>query len=177
MLESELPNFILASEGASADCGLLVTDGTLPAIKVTDRISAVTEQYGEKARAIILDFKTINLYPSRSRNGGTCYYKICIQPRQKQVCAALIIQNPAAPLSVAVLPYHYIEQRHGNLGTGKISYLSREGPLSGRQVEPFPTEWSPFIMPLYFLPEALRLLPPSRVGRDNFGELPHVSLD
>jgi hypothetical protein len=46
-----LPNFVLGSEGSSADCGLLITDGTLPTMKVTDRLSAARKKYGENTLA------------------------------------------------------------------------------------------------------------------------------
>lgn len=157
LLESELPNFVLGSEGSSADCGLLVADGTLPTIKVTDRLSAARKEYGENALAILLDFKTINPTSCSSLKGGLYFYSFCITPKQRP-CAAFIIQNPAAPHLVALLPQHYVERCSRSLKTGRRTCYGRETHLSRREVEPFPMEWSPFIMPLHVLPEALRLL-------------------
>src|SRR5947207_4049425 len=93
LLEPELPNFILGSEGSSADCGLLFMDETLPPTKVTDRLSAVREKYGEKVWTILLDFKMIVPNLSATWKGGLYYYRLNIQPKQT-LCAAFIVQNP-----------------------------------------------------------------------------------
>jgi hypothetical protein len=157
LLESELPNFVLGSEGSSVDCGLLVTDETLPMMKVTDRLSAARKEYGENALAVLLDFKTVNPNLASRFKGGLYYYRFNISPKQR-LCAAFIVQNPAAPHLVALMPQYHVDRCSRGLKTGHTACYGREAPLSGRHVEPFPMEWSPFVMPLHFLPEALRLL-------------------
>jgi hypothetical protein len=157
LLDSELPNFVLGSEGSSADCGLLITDGTLPTMKVTDRLSAARKKYGENTLAVLLDFKTINPSSCSSFKGGLYFYSFGIAPKQR-LCAAFIIQNPAAPHLVALLPQYYVERCSRSLKTGHAICYGRETHLSHREVEPFPMEWSPFVMPLHVLPEALQLL-------------------
>ena len=157
LLESELPSFVLGSEGSSADCGLLIMDGTLPTMKVTDRLSAARKEYGENTLAILLDFKTINPNSCPSFKGGLYFYSIAITPKQR-LCAAFIVQNPAAPHLVALLPQYYVERCSRSLKTGRTICHSSETHLSRREVEPFPMEWSPFVMPLHVLPEALQLL-------------------
>jgi len=157
LLESELSSFVLGSEGSSVDCGLLITDGTLPTMKVTDRLSAARKEYGENTLAILLDFKTINPNSCPSFKGGLYFYSIAITPKQR-LCAAFIVQNPAAPHLVALLPQYYVERCSRSLKTGRTICHSSETHLSRREVEPFPMEWSPFVMPLHVLPEALQLL-------------------
>jgi hypothetical protein len=167
LLEPELPNFILGSEGSSADCGLLFMDETLPPTKVTDRLSAVREKYGEKVWTILLDFKMIVPNLSATWKGGLYYYRLNIQPKQT-LCAAFIVQNPAAPHLVALIPRSYVEGCLRGRRTSYTACYSREAPLSGQQVEPFPMEWTPFIMPVHFLSEALRLLHTFCRGRKRF---------
>jgi hypothetical protein len=167
LLKPELPNFILGSEGSSADCGLLFTDETLPPMKVTDRLSAVRKEYGENALAILLDFKMITPSLSATFKGGLYYYRFHVSPKQK-LCAAFIVQNPAAPHLVALIPQSYIERCSRSRQTGHAACYGREGPSVWPAGRAIPHGMDPLVMPVHFLPEALRLLHAFCRGRRQF---------
>ncbi|EXJ67090.1 uncharacterized protein A1O5_09736 [Cladophialophora psammophila CBS 110553] len=155
LLQSDDPCFVRAAEGAVADAGLLVAGQTLLPTDPKERLARALEA-GKKIAAV--DFKVMAMSLGQmAKTGGCYYYMINCSPQQRQQCAAVIVHSLLAPQLVAVIPLYYLNksgrQAHGE--TESRSFTGRKIPYFGEGVEPFPLEWSPFVMPMEFVGRAM----------------------
>ncbi|EXJ62448.1 hypothetical protein A1O7_02883 [Cladophialophora yegresii CBS 114405] len=153
------------SNGAvfEADCSAILGRG-LPEFP-EERLARVLES--EKAveleprTLVAVDFKTIMPCLSKMENNDGCYYyQINCSREQKESCAAFIVCSPASPHLVAVIPLYYLEKSgRGLVGKAEpTAFISRKIPFFGETIEPYPLEWTPFVMPVDFVDKSLDLL-------------------
>ena len=160
-LSEKLPNFVNGLEGAVIDCGVTTGGEDWSEYPLQNRIAKI-KAHQSVTDVLLFDFKTISSQYTSSR-GARYHFLIQATGAQRQV-AAFIVQNPASPNLVALLFWDYLEARYlrpkkktlTNIDAKKIDFGSRDIPFLGTYLESYPPEWSPFVMPLDELPEAIR---------------------
>lgn len=157
-LEPQVQNFVYGQEGASCDCGLVIDGASGPSLinNSSNRLTDAVRLCGDEAKVALLDFKTCSPVADKSYKGSWCFYEVCVRQTQRDACTAFIIQNPAAPHLVALVPQCYLAR---NKPPGrKYVYQSAVLPLFDEEQEHFPMSFAPFVMPVVFLPQALQSL-------------------
>lgn len=155
-LHSELDFFLAGAEKAEVDCGLWLREGGEAAGDFTLRLHTTVHENREQEEMVALDCKTISPVLSQTFKGGLYHYEIYRTEAEQKACAGFIVHNPAAPDHVALIPTTCLERTVSN--TPQQRFTGRDIPLTGLPTEPFPLEWSPYVMPLDCLPTALKQL-------------------
>lgn len=151
-LHSCRPYFLAASEKAPVDCGLWVNENDAQPDDYTARLFHTVHNNSSLLELVALDAKTIVEVICSSWKGGL-YHHAFTEGSQQDKCAAFIVQNPARPDLIALVPAQYVNTV--SLSDVHDRHYGRDIPLTGAPIEPFPLEWSPFIMPVALLPKAL----------------------
>jgi hypothetical protein len=143
----------MSTEQASVDCGLLETKGALDNIELPERIFAIDGAADPDIRFLPLDVKQLNANSSAIHIAG--YFAFAIQYRQDQrSCPAFIVQNPAAPDLVAIIPHQYMDRRWPQ-PSKTFRYCSLDVPITSQPICLFPPEWSPLVFPIEYTSQAL----------------------
>jgi hypothetical protein len=159
--ESKVLNWVTGTEGAPLDAGLLVCKegvGSLPQ-DASDRL-AFALKYRNVNIVVLLDFKTIAPDLSPRSRGSFYRYRLRMTETQNEQCAAFLVQNPAAPAWVAVVPKFYVAAWKGRGREVKGGYwvMTVAMPLLDQPPEHFPMIWGPFVLPFRMLATALASL-------------------
>ena len=143
-------NFLRAFEGGQHDCGLFKGSPSLGGGTLTSKIFKLSRSYNDEDDLIIpLEVKNPGPTGDYQRNVS---WRFEITESQVNRCQALIITSPKEPGFVVLLPMHYHRQRAVNLQRGGGTYR----PLwSLHPLPAFPPEWSPFVLPMSQLVNAL----------------------
>lgn len=143
-LESQLEGFLLAAEFASCDAGVLVgVDTSALPIHSGLRLSYVLEKYQGERVILPMDFKSINLKRRQPKEKNWSYFSISVGKTQSETCAFLIIQNPMVPHLVAVVPRQIVR-------------YARYFHTSPDEIEAFPVELWPYVVPMTHLVDAVK---------------------
>lgn len=152
---SGLP-FLKGYEGGRVDCGMLATEEIQLGKDYSQQLFDTVPAHGKKNCLLALDFKTTNAKLRPADEGGLYFHSFYVT-KDEAICSAFIVQNPEAPELVALIPTDYLtsntHQEHGD-----HTHYGRDVPLTGRAIELFPLEWSPFVLPFVLLPKALASL-------------------
>lgn len=153
-LHTRLPYLLTGAEKALVDCGLCVDDSLQLPTDYSARLFETVFKNEDVKGMIPLDCKTVEEIISPVYKGGLYYHAIHTTLTQ-QNCAAFLVFNPRAQQLIAVLPLSYLNHAKSSPALSEVRYHGREIPLTGAPIEPFPLEWSPFVMPIELLPNAL----------------------
>jgi hypothetical protein len=143
------PDFLRAFEGGQHDCGLYLGSKLLGGT-LTDRLYMLqdTEDW-ERESIIPMDVK--NPGPIADHKGSV-FWVFHITQEQVKRCQVLLISSPKAPDSVTLLPMHYHRIRSKTLLRGSDSYRPS---WTTHPLPAFPPEWSPFVMHISKIADAL----------------------
>lgn len=150
-LQETLKYFVHATEAAKLDVGLL----DLSKLSLSDeRSKRHFQDIPEQASISALlggEYKMMNPFCTASYTGGLYAHKFSVQEAQKEHAAFFLIMTPSDPSQIAVIPKWYLQNRPNSRIEKASLYSGSEVALTMGACEPFPPEYSPFILP--FLPE------------------------
>lgn len=158
ILERECPRFLRGIEGAAVDCGILAGVEEPPgSLRPEERLPWAQKRYGRRKVLLPLDFKMVAPGIQAAEKGPIYDYSIHVTHEQRSV-AAFIIGSTACPDKVAVVPHWYLDRSFPRSTPYQRQFHSRSSYLRGSQgqIEPFPLEWAPFVIPISYLPQALQ---------------------
>lgn len=148
--------FLAGAERAEVDGGLdlgLRPGGAMQ--EFTEQLFKTVHGHESELRLLPLDCKTVQPRLAQRFKGGLYHHHIQRMGPQK-ACAAFIVHSLDTPNDVALIPMAYLTRTEAQ--DDETGFYGREIPLTGAPIEPFPLEWSPFVMPLELLPTNLGLL-------------------
>ncbi|KAL2398595.1 hypothetical protein ABEF93_002287 [Exophiala dermatitidis] len=163
-LEAQVPYFIRGEASAPLDAGLLLTDVEPDWSPSQDRLSQAIRRFGaggaNSKNIVPLDFKTINPRLAEKLQG----HPVGRKPGETRLGGHAVARLPS-------------EGQPSGRSPGKREYRALKLEYFGQDVEPFPVEWWPFVMPLDALPQALRSLQRLMLGKASSWTNPYNNIE